>query len=133
MAFSEHFSDTELCCPHCSVNGCQQELVDALEALRAFVKLPIQILSGYRCPIHNAAIGGAKNSQHMMGNAADIKIAGMSAAEIERAARNIDNIEGIGRNDYEGWVHVDVREKPSRWCYNEQRKEIAYYPATALA
>lgn len=33
---------------------------------------PIHVTSGYRSPALNAAIGGAKNSQHMLGQAADI-------------------------------------------------------------
>ncbi len=32
----------------------------------------IFVNSGYRCPEHNAAVGGVKNSQHMKGEAADI-------------------------------------------------------------
>lgn len=33
---------------------------------------PIIVTSGYRCPKLNAAVGGAKASQHMLGQAADI-------------------------------------------------------------
>lgn len=37
---------------------------------------PIIITSGYRCPALNKAVGGAKASQHMYGQAADIKVGG---------------------------------------------------------
>ena len=33
---------------------------------------PIRINSGYRCPELNEAVGGAQNSHHMRGEAADI-------------------------------------------------------------
>jgi len=43
-----------------------------LEPLREAYGKPIYVTSGYRCPKHNAAVGGVKNSQHMAGEAADI-------------------------------------------------------------
>lgn len=42
------------------------------EPLRAYINKPIHISSGYRSKILNAAIGGAKNSQHTKGQAIDI-------------------------------------------------------------
>ena len=33
---------------------------------------PVLVNSGYRCPKHNAEVGGVANSQHMKGEAADI-------------------------------------------------------------
>lgn len=44
-----------------------------LEPLRGMVGCPITITSGYRCKTLNEAIGGADNSQHMTGQAADIQ------------------------------------------------------------
>lgn len=43
-----------------------------LQPLRDAVGSPIRVNSGYRCPSLNKAIGGAKTSQHMSGQAADI-------------------------------------------------------------
>lgn len=45
-----------------------------LEPLRQHFGVPIEINSGYRCPALNRAVGGAVNSQHMTGEAADIHI-----------------------------------------------------------
>ena len=45
-----------------------------LDPLRMDMGYPIQVNSGYRCPALNAAIEGAKNSQHMKGMAADITL-----------------------------------------------------------
>ena len=47
---------------------------EILEPLRAFAGQPIIIGSGYRSPALNKAVGGVKNSQHMTGEAADIRI-----------------------------------------------------------
>ena len=45
-----------------------------LEPLRAYSNCPILINSGYRCPQLNAAVGGSRRSQHMKGEACDIRI-----------------------------------------------------------
>ena len=47
---------------------------EILEPLRAFAGQPIIIGSGFRCPALNKAVGGVKNSQHMTGEACDIRI-----------------------------------------------------------
>jgi len=46
--------------------------VNVLQPLRDALGTPVSISSGYRCPSVNASINGAKNSQHMTGQAADI-------------------------------------------------------------
>ena len=45
-----------------------------LEPLRAYANCPILINSGYRCQQLNAAVGGSRRSQHMKGEACDIRI-----------------------------------------------------------
>ena len=47
-------------------------LVRGLERYRSLLGKPVTIVSGYRDPAHNAAVGGASSSQHLFGNAADI-------------------------------------------------------------
>jgi len=46
--------------------------INVLQPLRDALGTPVNLNSGYRCPSLNRAIGGAKNSQHMTGQAADI-------------------------------------------------------------
>lgn len=43
------------------------------EPVRNFYGLPLEITSFYRCPELNKAVGGAKGSQHIKGEAIDIK------------------------------------------------------------
>lgn len=82
-------------------------LVDLLEKIRKHFNKPIDIISAYRTPRHNARLSGAaKNSQHMYGNAADIKIQGVSPKEIYDWL-NSWHQGGLGL--YPTFTHVDVR------------------------
>lgn len=45
---------------------------NVLDPVREAYGRPIVVNSGYRCDKHNAAVGGVKNSQHLVGQAADI-------------------------------------------------------------
>jgi len=52
--------------------GAVKRTAEGLERVRALLGKPVIILSGYRCPELNQAVGGAARSQHMFGLAADI-------------------------------------------------------------
>lgn len=54
------------------VDNLERLCVCALEPLRRYLDEPIFISSGYRCPRLNEAVGGSRNSQHRIGEAADI-------------------------------------------------------------
>ena len=47
------------------------ELVQCLQKIRNHFGKPVHITSGYRTAAHNAAVGGSKSSQHLLGRAAD--------------------------------------------------------------
>lgn len=57
-------------------NGAEENIralvEEVLEPVRERFGKPITVNSGFRCPIHNRAVGGVANSQHMRGEAADI-------------------------------------------------------------
>lgn len=46
---------------------------DVLDVIREKCGFPINVTSGYRCVELNSAVGGAKTSQHMKGEAADLQ------------------------------------------------------------
>lgn len=112
MASSKHFTPSEFACPHCGVSLARQKLVTALEALRLMVGHPIRIVSGYRCPVHNERVGGAKDSMHMYGAAVDVPRGTCSVHQAERAG-----FVGIGTKNSLP-VHLDVRDgRATRWTY----------------
>ena len=124
---SEHFSEKELACHHCGVNGVTQELLDALEAFRLLVGAPVLIDSAYRCPIWNRLKGGALRSQHMLGRAADIRVTGQPARKLYDLSLQVPSIKGRGVNDHEQFLHLDVRLELAKWCYSEAGAEVAWY------
>jgi len=67
---TENFDAEEFACKHCGKMGISQKLVEMLQDLREFINEPIKIVSGYRCPEHNKAIGGGP--EHPAGEAVDI-------------------------------------------------------------
>lgn len=70
--------------------GLQYLVETILDPLREFIDVPVLVTSGYRCRELNAKIGGAKNSQHMKGEAADITIAGARCTDLMRMAGFIE-------------------------------------------
>lgn len=81
-----------------------------LQALREAFGAPITVTSGYRCPTHNKNVGGAKGSQHVKGNAADICAEDMARLQIQALLFFPNTIPGPG------FIHVDLG--PARkWEY----------------
>ena len=78
-----------------------------LDPLREAYGRPVHVNSGYRCPRLNRLVGGSPNSQHMRGEAADIRpVIGNEADLPELARLLIDN----GKFDqlilYPTFIHV---------------------------
>ena len=80
--------------------------------LRQAIGAPIIINSGYRCRALNMAVGGANNSLHLWGLAADITAGDRQSMLIE-AARLFKFHELILHKTY---IHISIKE----W-HNEQR------------
>jgi uncharacterized protein YcbK (DUF882 family) len=123
MKLEENFSLSEFKCRDGS--DVPEDLMDNvcllaknLQVLREHVGLPIRVISGYRSPKYNRKIGGARKSQHMVAKAADIKIKGMTPAEVKAVIVELIkegkmNVGGIGL--YTTFTHYDVRGRNARW------------------
>lgn len=118
MLNSKWFKRTEFECKcGCGMITVDKELLEVLEDVREHFGKPVRITSGNRCESHNANVGGAKNSQHVKGIAADIKVKDVSAAEVyEYLDKKYPNSYGVGK--YSSWVHIDVRPLMARWNYS---------------
>ena len=47
-------------------------VTEVLDPARRKYGKPVVVNSGFRCPLHNSAVGGVANSQHTRGEAADV-------------------------------------------------------------
>ncbi len=63
---------------------------NVLDPARERLGMPIVVNSGYRCPRHNAEVGGVARSQHLVGEAADV-------VPIENGKLKIENLQRLAR------------------------------------
>jgi peptidoglycan hydrolase-like protein with peptidoglycan-binding domain len=115
----KHFRREEFACKCGKCGGFpvepSLELARVLDKLRDHFGKPAHINSGVRCAAHNKAVGGASNSQHLYGTAADIAtIEGTTPAQMYAYAEKLlPNTGGIGI--YPWGIHVDVRKNKARF------------------
>jgi uncharacterized protein YcbK (DUF882 family) len=133
---SEHFNIKEFAC-NCRNNDAvgygfcggtatvDMGLVNVLEQLITDLttdtmnRVVVKITSGYRCAPYNKRVGGAPNSQHMKGIAADIQVKHLDGTPVEPSAvadyleEKYPDTFGIGR--YKRWTHIDIRDDKARW------------------
>ena len=87
-----------------------------LQPLRDKLGKPIIVTSGYRSKQLNAhpKIKGANNSQHLIGQAADIKLMGCKPVELWQYIQK----SGIEYDqcilEYNSWVHISYNHKKNR-------------------
>ena len=125
MQLSKNFSLTELVAsqvatrkgidntPAPAIVANLTRLAVLLEQMRALVGAPISISSGYRSPALNKAVGGAANSAHVLGLAADISTTKLTSKALAMLIRQSDI--AFDQLIYEGtWVHIALSASAPR-------------------
>jgi uncharacterized protein YcbK (DUF882 family) len=118
---TKNFNSTEWDCS-CKDAGCVQTVIDLdhvekLQAKRDKWGKSVKINSGYRCPAHNAAEGGATKSRHLVSDATDIVVSGMT---VEEVASDCEDFQGVGR--YDTFTHIDSRPgNKARWNFRKNK------------
>ena len=85
---------------------------NTLEVIRDYYGKPIDISSGYRCLELNALVKGARNSQHVKGEAVDFTIRGLTDETVFKAVLELKN---QGKIDFDqiilepSWIHISYR------------------------
>lgn len=89
-------------------------LFDALHAINSRLETPqpYQIISGYRSPktnamLHQRSRGVAENSQHVLGKAIDVRIAGVDLSNLRDAALSL-GAGGVGFYPVSNFLHIDT-------------------------
>ncbi len=103
------------------------DVLHAMMARLGRLNSEIEIVCGYRTPETNAALrhgspqtGVAEHSQHMEGHAIDLRVPGVSTAQLRDAALSLQ-AGGVGYYPVSQFVHVDVG--PVRqWVFGAKQK-----------
>lgn len=116
MKLTKNFTRQEFDCkdgtivPDKYLDNCRK-VAQNLQVLRDFIKEPVHITgSGYRTPSHNKKVGGAKNSQHLTANGADINAKNYTPGELAEVIEHLiasGKMEQGGIGIYKGFVHYD--------------------------
>lgn len=108
-----HFSRNEMRCK-CGGRYCngfpaepQQLLMELADRAREHFGRPAHVVSGLRCSRWNTIQGGVANSQHMYGEAMDIRIDGVSSEEIYQWMKRQPEVRYCYKIDSAG-VHFDI-------------------------
>lgn len=84
-----------------------------LQPLRLKLGKPIIVTSGYRCKELNKKVGGVDTSQHLIGQAADIHVKGMTIQQLFDYIK----LSGIQYDQliHEGsWIHISFNKNHNR-------------------
>lgn len=127
MKQNKYFVESEFKCK-CGCNTMPEgqpndELIDILCKIREHFGKPLIIKSGYRCPTHNKAVGGAAKSRHVVGDAVDFIIKDIKTIDVYSYVISKYINYGIAKKilpsyPYRGFVHFDTRGYKARWEYN---------------
>jgi hypothetical protein len=139
---TKNFSSWEFECHcghlHTAEEKVRPDFVEVLQLLRDDFNLPINIISGFRCPLHKLTLGRT-GSSHALGIASDIVVAGIRPVRVGiRIYETLfpEKIGGLGVNWENGTVHIDAREPTlaAVWKYRHGRPEtIRACPRQALS
>ena len=83
--------------------------LEVLQPLRDHLGKPVVVSSGYRCKDLNRKVGGVENSQHLKGEAADIKVSGREELiDVMRYIMDETDFDQLIREKSGSteWVHV---------------------------
>jgi uncharacterized protein YcbK (DUF882 family) len=114
----DEFASADGTAPNNEVLKNLTELAKNLEVIRKHLGQPIKITSGFRSKEHNKKIGGALNSFHVLGMAADIQLEKIKPEEVAKAIELLikeGKIKEGGLGIYKTWIHYDIRGTKARW------------------
>ena len=101
-----------------------------LEPIRAHFKIPFAPSSAYRCDRLNSAVGSSPRSQHVLGEAVDIELVGVSNFDLACWITSNTVFDQLILEYYSeddpssGWVHVSHKSPEVRGTPNVNRGEI---------
>ena len=114
---TEHYLYSDFICPCCDrlkIIPAFFKHVRLLEEMREMVGFPVVVTSGYRCREHNAKVGGAPKSWHML-FATDVAPGEEDEAKLKKIYEAALELGFGGVGMYETHVHLDLRPRRVVW------------------
>jgi uncharacterized protein YcbK (DUF882 family) len=104
-------------CGKCGDPKMDSDFLEMLDNAREISDVGYTIVSGYRCPVHNKAVGST-STNHVRGRASDIKaVDGPTRGKILRGLYKAGFVR-IGISFKGGFIHADSNDGPeSCWPY----------------
>ena len=111
------------------IKNLQALCLGVLQPVRDYFQRPMIISSGFRCQELNSRINGSPNSQHVLGQAADIEVLEVGNLELSDWIHHnlsydhlILEFHNPEKDPHSGWVHVSFNSKENRHEYKEAYK-----------
>ena len=114
---TEHFLYSDFICPCCDtlrITPGFYRHAALLEHIRNELGFPIAVNSGYRCPAHNRAVGGAARSWHLV-FATDVRPEDGDPGRLDALRERAEAAGFGGIGVYGTFIHLDLRPERSRW------------------
>ena len=107
-----YFKRSEFACKCGSCGGFPAEPKEAMvriaDQIREHFGSPARVISGLRCPAHNRAVGGKANSQHMYGEAVDLRVDGVGWSELLAYTKTLPGLRFAYHIEGSNNIHFDI-------------------------
>lgn len=119
---SEHFSKEDFVC---RCGQCPKDfrmsltLIGILEDIRIKFQERIEVLTGFMCDNAEPKEAGPKKNYHGSGKAIDFTLVNKEKlVEVFRHLETFPELTGLGFDQQNNYIHIDLREKePTKWVY----------------
>ena len=108
----KYFKRSEFACKCGRCGGFPAEPKEALvriaDQIRAHFGAPARVISGLRCPANNKAVGGVANSQHMYGEAVDLRVDGVGWEKLLAYTKTLPGVRYAYHIEGSNNIHLDI-------------------------
>ncbi len=115
---AKHFKPQEFASKGNGYVRVRKEMIFSLDRVRSAVAHPVYITSAYRDQAHNALVGGVKHSRHLISDAVDINLRGLSAQQRHRLMWHLlaEGFTSFGSYSHiPNMLHADMRPNARIW------------------
>ena len=86
----------------------QEAMVRIADQIREHFGAPARVVSGLRCPAHNKEVGGKATSQHMYGEAVDLRVDGVGWEKLLAYTKTLPGVRFAYHIEGSNNIHFDI-------------------------